>query len=155
MSEPHDEHLRESWFAKPPPMSVPPPASLAPPPPERAHSATFFFGAFTGALGGVAALVFAAWFATRQIGLLRADFVRFAIGSAVGAIFGGLLALVMRHSRRLVARAIFAAASTAALWFCFHVALIARHKSTLPLVPMLLGACVYGAIVALVPPSRP
>ncbi len=156
MSEPHDEHLRESWFAKPAPYSIPPPiSSLPPPPPERARSATFFYGAFTGALGGAAALVLAEWIATRQVGLLRADLVRFAVGSAIGAAVGGLMALVIRHSRRFIARAIFAAASSATLWFCLHVALVSRHKPTLPLVPMLLGSCVYGVFVALVPPSRP
>lgn len=154
MSEPHDEHLRESWFAKPAPYSIPPPiSSLPPPPPERALSATFFFGAFTGALGGAAALVVAEWVATRQ-GLLRADLARFAIGAAIGAAVGGMMALVIRHSRRFIARAIFAAVSSTTLWFCLHVALVSRHKPTLPLVPMLLGSCVYGVFVALVPPSR-
>ncbi len=164
---PEEEHLRESWFAKPAVFSVPPPASVAPPalPPERAHGATFLYGAAAGAFGGAAAILFAGFISGRVghpanlAGLIgrtsgHGEIAGLTIGALVGAVLGGLMALVMRHSRRFIARLIFGAASSALLWFCVHVVLLSQRKATLPLVPMLLGACVYGACVALVPPSR-
>lgn len=159
------EELRESWFAKPVVPSVPPMSMPPPPPPERDHSLTFGYGAAAGAFGAVGAFFFAAWVSGRfgpqadiasMVGrtVARGELTGFAIGAGIGALLGGILTLVMRHAARFVARVIFGTVSSAGLWFCLHLALVSRHRATLPLVPMLLGVCVYAVVVALVPPSR-
>ena len=158
------DDLRESWFGAKPRVSANPLSLPPPPPPERAHGTTFALGATLGAVGGAAALACAAMIAARAAmpmgiaGMVGARFGLppaggFVIGAAFGAVLGGLYALVMRHAPRFVARAVFASAIGAALWLCAHIALV-RHHAALPLVPMLLGACVHGVFVACVPPSR-
>ncbi len=155
--------LRESWFGKPVRSSSAPPP---PPAPERPHGATFVLGACAGAIGGVVALLAAGAMTKRDLAAHMAiaetigrgagsDFVvGLVIGALAGAALGGVLALVMRHGSRFIGRVSFGVVASAALWFCFHVLLVARHRGTLPLVPMLVGTCVYGVVIACVPPAR-
>ena len=164
MSEPKEE-LRESWFAKPVRLSERPSSLPPPPPPARSARATFALGALAGLVGGAAALLLAGQM-TRSFGpaLDIAEEVGRGVGhgreagvalaAGAGALLGGLLALAMRHARLWIGRLIFASIGSAALWFCVHVALLARHHATLPLVPMLLGMAAYGACIAAVPPAR-
>src|SRR6202035_3999575 len=118
MSEPNEE-LRESWFAKPVRVSDRP-SSLPPPrPPERSAGATFALGALAGIIGGAVALLLAGRMTLsfgpaldiaeevgRGVGHGRE--AGLAVAAGVGALFGGLLALAMRHARRWVGRLIFA-----------------------------------------------
>lgn len=146
--------LRESWFGKPVRASSAPPP---PPVPERARGATFVLGAVVGAFGGVAALLAAGAITKRDVNAYMAvagSIPGLVIGAVTGAFFGGLLALVMRYGTRFIGRVSFGIVASAALWFCFHVVLVARHHATLPLVPMLAGTCVYGVFIACVPPAR-
>jgi len=158
-----DEELRESWFARrAPPDSTP---SVLPAPRERSRSATWALGATTGAIGGVAGIFLATW-ATSKFGATLDIALRvgralgqgreagLAVAAIVGALFGGVLALTIRHGRRWIGRLIFASSACATTWFCVHIALLSRHHATLPLLPMLIGAAAVGAAVAFVPPAR-
>ena len=58
----------------------------------------------------------------------------------------------MMHGTSWLGRTVFACVMTPALAFCLHVELMTHHAPTLPLIPSLLGACVFGACVACVPP---
>jgi len=78
----------------------------------------------------------------------------FALAACAGFVFGGLLALVMRHAARFFARVIFGTVATVLAWFCLHIGLVSRHAQTLPLVPMLAGAAFFGVVIACVPSAR-
>ena len=159
---PTNDELRESWFGAR--RSAASGALVLAP--ERPLARTFALGAALGALGGVGALAVAGVVASHALASYlevaavvgrapRASAqVGLAVGGVAGLVPGGVLALVMRHGMRFLGRAIFGVVSTAAVWFCLHVALLARHLPTLPLVPMLAGACLFGFVVALAPPSR-
>ena len=133
---------------------------------ERSRSATFTLGAILGAMGGVAALFVAG---AVEVHKLQLDFemairlghaIRgnassgFALAALVGFVYGGVLALVMRHAARLFARVIFGSVAGTVAYFCVHIGLVARHMQPLPLVPMLAGAAVFGVFVACVPSAR-
>jgi hypothetical protein len=155
------DELRESWFGTPVRVSGVPVVVR-----ERSHGATFVMGGALGAIGGVCGLLLAGAIDGRRVEshLSIAARVGSAIGSSptlgmaiaagIGVIAGGLLALVMHHSARFIARAIFGATASATIWFCVHLALVARHRPTLPLPPMLGAAALFGLFVALVPPAR-
>src|SRR6185312_262344 len=117
-----DEELRESWFARrAPPDSTP---SVLPAPRERSRSATWALGATTGAIGGVAGIFLATW-ATSKFGATLDIALRvgralgqgreagLAVAAIVGALFGGVLALTIRHGRRWIGRLIFASSACA------------------------------------------
>ena len=160
-----EEELRESWFGKrvhasEPPLSLPPPR-----PRGRAASSTFALGVVAGAIGGAVALLLAGQMTHRfgptvdvaqAVGHVigRGAESGLAVAGLAGALLGGLLALTMQNARRWIGRLIFASTASVALWFLVHVALVARHRATLPLVPMLIGVAAYGACVAFVPASR-
>jgi hypothetical protein len=78
----------------------------------------------------------------------------FAFAALAGFLYGGLLALVMRHAARFFARVIFGTIAGALGWFCVHIGLVARHMPAPPLVPMLAGAAFFGVIIACVPSAR-
>jgi len=78
----------------------------------------------------------------------------FAFAALAGFLYGGLLALVMRHAARFFARFIFGTLAGVVGYFCVHIGLVARHIPPLPLVPMLAGAAFFGVIVACVPSAR-
>ena len=160
-----EEELRESWFGKHVRVSEPP-LSLPPPRPRgRAASSTFALGVVAGAIGGGVALLLAGLMTpkfgpavdiahTVGRGIGRGTEAGLAVAGLAGALLGGLLALTMQNARRWLGRLIFASTASVALWFCVHVALLARHRATLPLVPMLIGMAAYGACVAFVPAAR-
>lgn len=77
-----------------------------------------------------------------------------AFAALAGFVYGGLLALVMRHAARFFARVIFGSVAGALAYFCVHLGLVARHMTALPLVPMLAGAAFFGLVVACVPSAR-
>lgn len=74
------------------------------------------------------------------------------IAPLLGAVMGAILCVVMMHALRWIGRMVFASVMTPALGFCIHVGLVAHHAPTLPVVPLLVAACVFGACVACVPP---
>jgi hypothetical protein len=76
----------------------------------------------------------------------------FVVAMVVGALLGMTLCLVMMHAARWIGRVVFASVMTPALGFCVHVQLVAHHAPTVPVVPLLLGAGIFGACVACVPP---
>jgi hypothetical protein len=157
MAEPE---LRESWFEKPPVHSMPPP-SLMPPPPPPPRGARFGLGVLVGAMGSAAGIEVAHLVATRLGAADPLDmasklgggalWVGFAVASLAAAPFGGVLAVVMMQGSRFITRALFAAVVSVAIWFCVHIALLARSHTTPPLLPMLVGAAVFGVCVALIP----
>jgi hypothetical protein len=80
-------------------------------------------------------------------------FAGFVLAGGVGAIFGAVLAYVMRWSARFLTRAIFACTVSPAAWFCLYVFLPWREwMDVFPLLPMLAATFVLGACVACVPP---
>ena len=133
---------------------------------ERSRSATFTLGAVIGMFGGAAALVVAGAVNAHKLELhtdiatALGHLVRngtnggFALAALAGFLYGGLLALVMRHAARFFARVIFGTIAGALAYFCVHLGLVARHIAPLPLVPMLAGAAVFGLFVACVPSAR-
>ena len=133
---------------------------------ERSRSATFTLGAVIGAFGGIAALLVAGAVDAKNLALHLEITTRlghaihkgtdggFALGALAGFFYGGVLALVMRHAARFFARAIFGSVAGVLAYFCIHLALVARHLTTLPLPPMLAGAAAFGLFVALVPSAR-
>jgi hypothetical protein len=78
----------------------------------------------------------------------------FAFAAIAGFVYGGVLALVMRHAARFFARVIFGTVAGALGYFCVHIGLVARHMEALPLGPMLAGAAVFGLFIACVPSAR-
>jgi hypothetical protein len=141
--------------------SGPPPAIF-----ERTRSATFTLGSILGAMGADAALLVAGAVNAKKLEL-HLDIATsighairggtssgFALAACVGFVFGGVLALVMRHAARFFARLIFGTAATALAWFCLHLGLVSRHMETLPLPPMLAAAAFFGVVIACVPSAR-
>lgn len=122
-----------------------------------------FLGALAGAFGGALGLSIAQ-IVSRMVG--AADpvaildviagpwpFAGFMLAGLVGAIFGAVLAYVMRWSARFLTRAIFACTVSPAVWFCLSLFLPWRGwLDGFPLVPMLAASFVLGACVACVPP---
>ena len=133
---------------------------------ERSRSATFTLGAIIGMFGGAFALVVAGAVDAHKLELHTdiatelGHLIRngtnggFAFAALAGFVYGGVLALVMRHAARFFARAIFGSVAGALAYFCVHLGLVARHAPALPLVPMLAGAAVFGVFVACVPSAR-
>ncbi len=160
MSEPE---LRESWFEKQPP-SAQSSGSLIPPPPPPKRGPRFGLGVIAGALASAVGLEVARLVAQRlgspdPLEMTSriaggSSWARFAVAALAGAPFGGLLAVVMMHGSRFIPRAIFASAVSVAIWFCVHLLFVIRHAAAPPLVPMLVGAGVYGACLAVLPRAR-
>lgn len=133
---------------------------------ERSRSATFTLGAILGAFGGIAALVVAGVVRSKhlvfdaniaaQIGhaLHKGANGGFAFAAIIGFLYGGVLALVMRHAARFFARVIFGTVAGVLAYFCLHIGLVSRHAQLLPLAPMLAGAAIFGLFVACVPSAR-
>jgi hypothetical protein len=122
---------------------------------------TALCGAAVGALASAPILVGASLLAKRMgktpdpiaagAGLGGA-YVSFIVAVVVGAVLGALLGLAMVHSARLLARLIFAPVFSVVLYLCVHAVLVVRHAPTLPVVPMLVAAFVYGLCSAFAPP---
>lgn len=148
----------ESWFEKP--VATDRPSSMVPPPPPPARAPRFGLGVLVGAIASAGGLEIARLVAEQ---LHKSDpilfasaggamWVGFAVAALAGAPFGGALAVVMMQGSRFVTRAIFATIFSVAIWFCVHIALVARaHTPPPPLLPMLAGAAIFGLCVAFIP----
>lgn len=152
-----NEELRESWFEQPPKFSVPPP-SLAPPPPlpTTRPLVSSMVGAATGVVASGVALAAAGWIAahmSRDASTFSSTRT-YVLGAIVGGLAGAMLCLAMMRSSRFITRVVFASVVSVALWFCLHVVMLYRHTGTLPLVPMLAAAAIFGACLACVPPFK-
>jgi len=75
-----------------------------------------------------------------------------AVAAVIGAILGAILCVVMMEASWWVGRVAFASVMTPALGFCVHLELMTHHAPTVSIVPLLVGACVFGVCVACVPP---
>jgi hypothetical protein len=160
-----EPELRESWFNQEVKPSLPPPSSLVPPPPPPPRGPRLVLGAIAGGGAGVGGLAVAQILAGRLAASpMPVDVVArlgggawwagYAIGALAGAPIGALLAVAIMHGTRFITRAIFASGFSAAIWFCVHIFMIARHAAAPPLVPMLAGAGVYGTVLAFLPRAK-
>jgi hypothetical protein len=151
MAPPNED---ESWFDTAPKYSVPPQSLVPPPAPTTRPLLTSLIGAGTGLVASVLAGFVATIVATQMGTHLVLSLQTEIIGAGVGAVLGVMLGLVMMQSEKFVVRAIFASIVSVAAWFCAHIAMMVRHAQTLPLVPMLVGACIFGVCIACIPPLK-
>jgi hypothetical protein len=80
-----------------------------------------------------------------------------ALAMVIGAVVGVLVGALLRYSVRLRSRVLAGAMIGATLWIIFQAFIlksIGSKLASLPLVPMLAGAAVYGLCVAILPPPR-
>jgi hypothetical protein len=81
-----------------------------------------------------------------------------ALAAGVGALVGLFLGALMQHVSRVPARVFIGVILGPALWIAVHAFALTHFApalaKTLPLVPMIAGAAVYGACVALITPFR-
>lgn len=151
-----DLEFREGWFEEPA-ISMPP--SRVP-----ARTAVCALGgAAVGALASAPIFAGASWLAEHMEGTAEritagagfsSPYAAFIAVSVLGGALGAILGVMMMYSARLRARLIFAPVFSVVLYLFVHALLLSRGWLTLPLVPMLGAAFVYGLCLACAPPLR-
>lgn len=134
------------------------------------------FGAVTGAVGGLAMLKAADQVLVMQhssanltallstsvahlnLGIGGAHEQALAVAMAAGALAGALFGFLARRLLRIAPRLLFFWLAAPIVWIFVQAVVMSRvapHLTTsLPLVPLLVGALAFGTCVALVPPVR-
>jgi hypothetical protein len=139
------EITRSSWFEHPSRESLP--VHVTRP------GLTAVVGAVVGAIASVPSLAVARTVATHVYdrGASFGGQVPLVVAGVLGTLLGAILCLVMMQAARWIGRFLFASVMTPALAFCLYTQL-RGHDFALPIVPLLLGAWMFGAVVACVPP---
>ena len=137
---------------------------------------SMLFGAVTGALGGLAMLKAADQVLVMQhssvnlTDMLSASVVHLNLGvgaphqqalaavMATGAVAGAFFGFLARRLLRIAPRLLFFWLLAPIVWIFVQAVVMSRVAphltTTLPLVPLLVGALAFGTCVALVPPVR-
>ncbi|HEY6562181.1 MAG TPA: hypothetical protein VI072_33165 [Polyangiaceae bacterium] len=135
-----------------------------------------FFGAMTGAVGGLAMLkaadqvlvmqhssanltaMLSASVAHLNLGVGGAHEQALGVAMAAGALVGALFGFLARRLLRIAPRLLFFWLAVPIVWIFVQAVVMSRvapHLTTsLPIVPLLVGALAFGTCVAIVPPVR-
>ncbi len=174
LDAPMDAH----WFSAPAhAAAVHPYAERRAPARPIGHAGwAMLFGAISGALGGLAMLkaadpvlamqhsgsnlthMLSVSVAHLNLGVGAAHQQALAAVMATGALAGALFGFLARRLLRIAPRLLFFWLLAPIVWIFVQACVMSRvapHLTTsLPLVPLLVGALAYGTCVALVPPRR-
>jgi hypothetical protein len=134
------------------------------------------FGAITGAVGGLAMLkaadqvlvmqhssanltaMLSASVAHLNLGVGGAHEQALGVAMSAGALVGALFGFLARRLLRIAPRLLFFWLAVPIVWIFVQAVVMSRvapHLTTsLPIVPLLVGALAFGTCVALVPPVR-
>jgi hypothetical protein len=165
----------QQWYSQAPVPSWPPPSMRPPPAPVGDPTSSIWLGAVSGGIGGVLmAIVAESILDFRHSGV---DLVR-ALGRAasaagvpspgaqiggvlcaavLGAFLGAPLGFMARRLVRVPPRLVFFSLLLPVLWIFVQALVLGRVAAAwaarLPFGPLVIGAVVYGACLAVVPPS--